>query len=204
VISNRLEKQWCDDLASHGADWAEAKIAFADVCTHYTAPGRHYHTLRHIDQVLQTVTDIGSHARHLPAVRLAAWLHDVIYDSTRHDNEERSADYALALCERLRIPHGMRTAELILSTKGHHAGGDVDAQVLLDADLAILGAEETDYRQYAGQIRQEYAWVAEADYRAGRRRVLESFLARPVIYHLLTERELPARRNLAAEIQSLR
>jgi predicted metal-dependent HD superfamily phosphohydrolase len=79
--------------------------------------------------------------------------------------------------------------------------------VLLDADLAILGATEERYRQYAADIRREYAWVPDAEYRAGRASVLEVFLARPRIYwHELTfeEGEARARANLRAELAGLR
>jgi predicted metal-dependent HD superfamily phosphohydrolase len=106
------------------------------------------------------------------------------------------------MCERLAIPGGP-VAALILATKTHDAGADADARVLLDADLAILGADETAYRSYADQIRQEYAWVPEADYRAGRRRVLEGFLNRPRIFHFLDHLEATARRNIAAEVDRL-
>lgn len=97
-----------------------------------------------------------------------------------------------------------------MERKGRHdcfrhrlAGNDVDAQVLLDADLAILGASEMEYQAYADKIRREYAWVPEPDYRKGRRQVLEKFLTRPKIYHLLTHLEEPARRNLGREIARL-
>jgi predicted metal-dependent HD superfamily phosphohydrolase len=76
--------------------------------------------------------------------------------------------------------------------------------VLIDADLAILGASEAAYRAYAENNRQEYAWVQEPAYRMGRRQVLERFLARPRIFHLLAHLEEPARRNIAAEITRLR
>ncbi len=59
------------------------------------------------------------------------------------------------------------------------------------------------YQSYAQQIRQEFAWVPEADYGQGRRRVLESFLGRPRIFHFLSQLEDPARRNTAAEISRL-
>jgi predicted metal-dependent HD superfamily phosphohydrolase len=75
--------------------------------------------------------------------------------------------------------------------------------VLIDADLAILGASELVYRTYAEQIRQEYAWVPEPDYRMGRRQVLERFLARPKVFHFLAHLEEAARRNIAAEIARL-
>ena len=80
---------------------------------------------------------------------------------------------------------------------------DADELVLLDADLSILGAEAERYAKYAAAIRREYVHVEESAYRAGRRRVLESFLARPRIYR--TERlfavgEAAARANIAGEI----
>ena len=62
-------------------------------------------------------------------------------------------------------------ARLIVLTKTHQANADdVDGRLLLDADLSVLGAEESEYDRYATAIRQEYDWVAEDAYRAGRRR----------------------------------
>lgn len=153
--------------------------------------------------VVKTVESLGSYANHLNALTLAAWLHDLIYDSKASDNEERSAEFAERLCEKLSIPEDRLVASLILKTKTHDAGEDVDARVLIDADLAILGAGEPIYRDYAEKIRQEYAWVPEAEYRKGRRQVLENFLDRTTIYHFLRHLEEPARRNLAAEISQL-
>ena len=50
--------------------------------------GRFYLTLDHVQNVLETVESLGSYARNLNAVKLAAWLHDVIYDSKASDNKE--------------------------------------------------------------------------------------------------------------------
>ncbi len=150
--------------------------------------------------MLATTHSLGWYACNLKAVKLATWLHDVIYDSRAPDNEERSADYAERLCVRLCIPDGHLVAALILKTKTHDAGGDPDAQVLIDADLAILGASEPVYRDYADAIRQEYGWVPEPEYRAGRRQVLQTFLRRPKIFRLLRHLEYSARQNLADEI----
>ena len=158
-------------------------------------PGRFYHTLDHIKDVLETVESLGSHARNLNAVKLAAWLHDVIYDSRASDNEERSGDYAERLCEELSVLEGCLVAALIRKTRTHDAGQDADAQVLLDADLAILGASEAVYRDYCDKIRKEYAWVPESDYRQGRRQVLQNYLNRPRIFHLLCHLEEPTGRT---------
>jgi predicted metal-dependent HD superfamily phosphohydrolase len=89
-------------------------------------------------------------------------------------------------------------------TRDHRADpSDTGALLLVDADLAILGAPPEMYKVYARAIRREYAWVPDADYRVGRRAVLQRFLDRPRIFgteSLYQERELAARRNLAAEI----
>jgi predicted metal-dependent HD superfamily phosphohydrolase len=196
-------ERWHDLLRTWSVAPILADQRFDEICRAYAGPGRFYHTLDHVLAVLGTVDSLASCAKNLNAVKLAAWLHDVIYDSKASDNEERSAEYAERLCDDLAIPEGQRVAALIRKTKTHDAGDDVDAQVLLDADLAILGANESDYQAYADYIRREYAWVPEPEYRKGRRQVLERFLTRPRIFHLLIHLEEPARRNLAAEIARL-
>jgi predicted metal-dependent HD superfamily phosphohydrolase len=78
--------------------------------------------------------------------------------------------------------------------------------VLLDADLTILTANEADYDTYAAAIRREYAWVSDADFRAGRCCVLERFLARRSIYctpMMRQHAEARARANLARELVQL-
>ncbi len=195
--------QWHNLLRSWNADPIQADKEFDEICGAYAGRGRFYHTLDHVLAVLGTVESLASYAKNLNAVKLAAWLHDVIYDSKASDNEERSAEYAERLCNELAIPEGHCVAALIRKTKTHDAGDDVDAQVLLDADLAILGASESDYQAYAENIRREYAWVPEPEYRKGRRQVLERFLTRPKIFHFLVHLEEPARRNLAVEIARL-
>lgn len=199
-----LRHRWNELLGDRGVATILADQAFANVCAHYTEPGRFYHTLEHIREILVTVHRLAGHARNPGAVALAAWLHDVIYDSKASDNEERSAEYAVELCERFAFAEGPHVASLIMTTKTHDSGDDADAKVLLDADLAVLGASKAVYQAYADNIRREYAWVPEAAYRTGRRQVLERFLARPVIFHFLSDFEKPARQNIANEIANFR
>jgi predicted metal-dependent HD superfamily phosphohydrolase len=85
------------------------------------------------------------------------------------------------------------------------AGGDTD--ILLDADLAILGAEVQRYLRYAEDIRHEYEWVDDAKYRAGRVKVLQAFLDRNRIYRtqrMFVEGEQAARNNMYKEMLRLR
>jgi predicted metal-dependent HD superfamily phosphohydrolase len=214
VEREELADRWRRLFGAGAAD--AAGEVFADLVRRYGEPSRHYHTLDHIAAVLDTIAQIdaatppGANAPGSPmALLLAAWLHDVVYDSRAGDNEERSAEYARALPAALGVPAEVReeTGRLILLTKSHMTTpSDLAGEALLDADLAVLGAEPHVYADYAAAIRREYAWVSEADYRAGRRRVLERFLARPRIYltpWMAARAEDRARANLANEIARL-
>jgi predicted metal-dependent HD superfamily phosphohydrolase len=209
VNAHFLEARWTGLLTALGCAPGPARRAFADLAARYSAPERHYHTLDHVRAVLDTATSLWGEAGP-PALTLAAWLHDVVYDTRAADNEERSADQARALLRPLGLSEALldEAARLILLTKCHRAeSGDRAGQVLLDADLAILGADEPAYDRYAVAIRREYAWVPEERYRAGRAAVLEGFLRRPRVYHtdaMHAQAEAAARRNLTREVAALR
>ncbi len=198
-----LSIRWLRTVYRFGTGAELAGATFADLTARYGEPGRHYHTLEHIAAVLDTLDSFGESP---PALLLAAWYHDAVYDSRAGDNEERSAELARRSLATLGVPADVieETARLILLTKTHRTvEDDAAGRRLLDADLAVLGADPQTYDRYAAAIRREYAWVPEADYRAGRRRVLEGFLARPQIYHLLKHAEAPARQNLRREADTL-
>ncbi|NWJ45030.1 MAG: hypothetical protein HXX08_04040 [Chloroflexi bacterium] len=185
-----------------------AQIA-GEVGNRYSEADRYYHTLEHIVATLSVIESLQDKAQNPVALKLAAWFHDVIYDAKAKDNEEQSAAYmrkvlgaagvALAIIE--------QTERLILATKTHQANDtDTDCQILLDADLSILGSPAEEYETYRHKIRLEYAWVTEEQYQTGRIQVLEKFLQRARLYytHPMYERyEVQARTNLRKEIQSL-
>jgi predicted metal-dependent HD superfamily phosphohydrolase len=87
------------------------------------------------------------------------------------------------------------------------AGRRHDTAVMLDADLAILGADPAAYRAYVDGVRVEYRHVDDESWRRGRSAVLESFLHRTQLFHTPTARTrwtARARANLTAELAGLR
>jgi predicted metal-dependent HD superfamily phosphohydrolase len=139
---------------------------------------------------------------------LALWYHDAIYDTHASDNEARSAALARAVLAAAgaQEPTIVSVERLILATKHDAVPRDRDAQILVDIDLSILGADEPRYQEYETQIRREYAWVDEGAFRSGRTKVLRSFLDRPFIYSTTEFRsrlEAPARNNLARALLAL-
>ena len=205
-----MQKGWVRVLEKYGVAPLDVYPAFDVLVAAYSAPERHYHDLEHLAEMFKVVERLSAHVENPNVLHLAIWFHDAVYDSRASDNERRSAELAVDLLGPLGVPSSSieRIAQLIWATA--HTDGTLpamkDAQVLLDADLAILGASEERYARYARDIRAEYAWVPEADYCAGRIAVLERFLARPRIYHtqpMFEEGDTRARTNMRAEIATL-
>ena len=66
-----LRRQWHDLVRAWAVDPTLTDQTFEDVCKQYAGPGRFYHTLDHVQNVLDIVESLGSHAQHLNAVKLA-------------------------------------------------------------------------------------------------------------------------------------
>jgi len=171
----------------------------------YTAPGRHYHDLSHIEDCLGAlagVDDLSSAERGI--LTEAIWWHDVVYDPTRSDNEELSARLAE---QHVRPDLRQEVGRLIRLTRTHQVEPDDRlGAILISIDLSILGAAPARYDAYAAAIRKEFAHVPDGDYRAGRARVLSQFAARPVIFPdpiFAARYDRLARDNLARELASL-
>jgi predicted metal-dependent HD superfamily phosphohydrolase len=207
-----VQAAWGDLLHRHGISGAAADTVLTELVAAYAEPHRHYHTLDHIAAVLRLLDEHGAGVADQDAIRLAILFHDAIYDPARQDNEAASAALAARQLALLGFPPPLiaKAERFILATRhsadAEIAPADADLALLLDLDLAVLAAAWPEYRAYADAIRLEYAVYPDAVYRPGRRRVLESFLARERIYR--TERlralwEAPARANLAHEIAEL-
>jgi predicted metal-dependent HD superfamily phosphohydrolase len=179
----------------------------------YSEPHRYYHTGTHIMMVIRHLHEVSATLSRQPSTELvaAALYHDAVYDPRADDNEARSATLAVDQLAEMGWTHGRRATvrELIVATAGHVASGaderagTSDTAILLDADLAILGAEPHSYSAYVTGVRAEYFFVDEERWWAGRGRILREFLDRPRIFatdHMYTELEHRARANIEAEL----
>ncbi|MET9058531.1 hypothetical protein ABZX99_12025 [Streptomyces antibioticus] len=183
---------------------------YADrLLTRWQEPQRHYHTLTHLTAVLDHVDTLEAYATDPAAVRLAAWFHDAVYLPDRSENEERSARLAERALPEAGVP-GARTAEvarLVRLTVTHDpADDDRDGQVLCDADLAILAAPPSAYAAYTAAVREEYHFVPNDAFRAGRSAILRQLLDLPRLFHTpygAAEWEPTARYNLRGELELL-
>jgi len=200
-----LRASWADAWRSIGV--ANANPALLDeLLARYDEPQRAYHTRQHLAECLQHVDRERAHAEHPGEVALALWFHDAIYDLDRHDNEARSADWARqALRDAGAAPEiAERVHALVMATCHDAAPHGKDAQLLVDIDLAILGAPPARFDEYERQIRVEYAHIPPEVFEPRRREILGRFLARDPLYQTPSMRNLleaSARRNLLQAVR---
>jgi len=207
-MNTTLATQWHHLTAPVVPDEARREAMLHQLTAAYTASGRHYHTLQHVQTLLEAVQRAAATLHDAAAVQLAVWFHDAVYNPLRDDNEARSAALALKFLAESTWPSArqQRVAHLIERTKDHTQpppADDTDLHLFLDADLGILGTSETNYWQYARQVRQEYHLVPDFLYQRGRCKVLAKLLTTPVLYqteHYRTRLEAAARHNLHAEL----
>jgi predicted metal-dependent HD superfamily phosphohydrolase len=206
-FSHQYEPQWHAEWKQLAGRQPEAGL-LAQLAARYSEVHRHYHTLQHLDACLRHLAGLRAQARCASEVAMALWFHDAIYDIGATDNESRSADWASAVLTTAGVPPAVadRVHGLIMVTRHDQPPQTPDQALLLDIDLAILGAPVAVFDGYEQQIFREYQNVPAEAFRSNRRRILQGFLDRPRIYHTPTmheAREAQARENLQRSIQAL-
>lgn len=157
--------------------WQPGQTEIDGIIAAYCEPHRHYHTLSHLAYIFDALDEIAHELGEPERCWMAAWYHDIVYDTHAKDNEARSADRAATDLPRLGAGAGLteRVCDLIRATASHQSGGsDTDDALFLDIDFSILGAPPEAYDAYAAGVREEYGWAPGLLYRQGRRAFLKS------------------------------
>ena len=233
-----LIRWWTQELAeiSPTAFPDAVFAAGADLLARWGEPHRHYHGTQHLVEMFWALEELeladAIDAREATLGRIAAWLHDAIYDPTAVSgaNEADSAALARQVLSDLECDDADVAAveALVLATATHSEPSDetfgdalaaadderaeppaVSAALwdaFHDADLWIFSAPATRFDDYCAEVRAEYAHVPDPAYRAVRGEILRGFATRPHIYctaHARQEWEPTAQSNLARELARL-
>ena len=204
-ILGKARKYWMSLMKALGNPKG-SEMVLRDLLSRYGEPYRVYHNLSHIVAMLDELEMVNENN---PAIALAIWFHDVVYDPKDKDNEEQSAELAKKEIQKIGLPSllGEQVNNLVMATKHTAVPVDHTAQILVDIDLIVLGKSEKEFDVYEAGIRKEYEWVPQPDFCAGRLKILQSFLDRPWIYSTQLFRdkyESVARKNLKKAIKQLK
>jgi predicted metal-dependent HD superfamily phosphohydrolase len=202
-----FEQVFTESIQRFTPDPALAKRLWEDIRTHYSSSGRHYHNLTHLDHLTDELLQVKDRIANWDILVFAIAYHDIIYDTTRSDNEVKSAEYASTILSGLLTSSQMEICkEAILATKGHQHNPNPDINYFTDADLSILGASPEPYIEYSKQVKGEYASYPDIMYQSGRQKVLDHFLRMPRIFKtdfFFAKYENQARNNLKMELDLL-
>src|ERR1044071_2302778 len=135
-----LRFKWSELWRKLGVD-KNPQPSFDELEARYNEPHRAYHNLAHIADCLEQCAAARQLAEAPLAVELAIWFHDAVYDPRAGDNEERSVELAARIGDELGLPGQLQhqVKHLILITKKHDRSADIDAALMADVDLSILG-----------------------------------------------------------------
>lgn len=185
-----------------------AEAAVEPVIAAYQHPLRFYHGIHHIAALLREVEAAQAACDDPDALATAVIFHDYIYDPTRRDNEERSAEAAVEVLRRFGAkPEVIECVRrLVLATK--HDGRAVagDEALIVDIDLSGLGKPPAAFDADTDAVRREYPHVDDDAFITGRANFLQNLLNRPHVYLTPAFRdrhEAAARVNLKRAVERL-
>lgn len=145
----------------------------------YGGAARAYHNLDHLVHGLSEIrvwaANVDPAQADIDMLKKAFWFHDAVYQhggSILLSNEEDSA--RLWLASALDATDAEDVGDLIRATDHFQEASIAHPlkNIMLGADLAILGQDETVYSAYAKAIRDEYRHVPDAIYNEHRSKAL--------------------------------
>lgn len=174
----------------------------------YSKKKRHYHNLTHLENLYFQLSKIKAEINDWDTLLFSLFYHDVIYNASKRDNEEKSADLAKENLLLISYPIDKINIcyEQIMATKSHAVSDNNDTNFFTDADLSILGQSWKEYEMYSQHVRKEYAVYPDFLYNPGRKKVLHHFLSMKRIFkmdYFFEKFEKQARENLSRELKEL-
>ena len=179
-----------------------------EIDKNYSSKKRHYHTLQHLENLLAQLTEIKTKIQNWEAILFTLFYHDIIYNSLKSDNEEKSAELAEKRMKQISVSKD--TIELcknqILATKSHVQSTNKDTKYFTGADLSVLGQNWEAYSLYYKNVRKEYSIYPDFVYNQGRKKILNHFLSMDKIFKtdfFYNKFEAQAKKNLQKEMELL-
>lgn len=181
---------------------------WTEIEKNYSSKKRHYHTFQHLENLLSQLTEVKSEIQNWETILFTLFYHDIIYNSVKSNNEEKSAELAEKRMKQISVSNDKieLCKKQILATKSHIKSTDSDTNYFTDADLSILGQNWETYLLYCKNVRKEYSIYPTLVYNPGRKKVLNHFLSMDRIFKtdfFYNKFETQARQNLQQEIESL-
>ena len=182
---NQLKQYWQQLIEQCELNSDDCAPIFSGIISAYEQPHRVYHNLSHLQHFWSVLGSLPDSVEVNPAMQLALWYHDIVYQPGKSDNEIKSTQRLIADNISLKFSdYILNTAcQLIMATQTHKPRGDLNCSYFLDADMAILGSDTDSYQVYSRAVADEHQQIPSFFYRRGRKKFLTQTLAQPLIFH---------------------
>ena len=164
-------------------------ISEQEVIKRYSEPQRHFHTTKHLNDVLgqifnkydKSFDDPFSNPMisddDLVSMIIAGVFHDIVYDPQRKDNEEKSVEMLKYYCgPKSKYPLSMemwnKAEEIILATKSHDKIHEL-ISIFNNIDCSILDRSYPELLEWENQIYKEYEFAGWEQYKERRIKFLK-------------------------------
>ncbi len=203
-----LKETFIELLTNYADNDGLTNELWKEIYKHYSEKKRHYHTLQHLDSLLTQLTAVKDEIQNWDTILFTLYYHDIIYNATKSNNEEKSAELAEKRLKQISVSNDKieLCKRQILATKSHIKSIDSDTNYFTDVDLSILGKDWKTYSSYYKNVRKEYSIYPDFIYNAGRKKVLNHFLTMDRIFKtdiFYSKFEIQAKQNLQKELELL-
>lgn len=149
-------------------------------------PHRKYHNYNHINYCFNIFDKYFKNSNlseeDKTAIKFALYFHDIIYDPSASDNEEKSCQtFQNIFADKLNYLTIDKISSYILATKTHKPF-DYNSSIVIDCDLAILGSSAEEFVIYENSIREEYLFVPDEAFNLGRKVAMNKFANKEFIF----------------------
>jgi predicted metal-dependent HD superfamily phosphohydrolase len=158
-------------------------ITLEQVIERWSEPYRFWHVLTHLYEMLEGIKDLYKEKkindREYNILIVAAIFHDIVHDTKRKDNEEKSVEFMLSKYKpelvdikvnisQWRVDEDIKKiTEVIMCTKNHESTEGL-IKKFNKLDTAILDAQFIDMLDWENKIYKEYKWVGWKTYKKKR------------------------------------
>lgn len=186
---------------------ARGAEVYRDLKKRYSEDHRRYHTPAHIAHCLKLFDLARDKIDDPDAVEMSLWFHDVIYDASAFDNEEKSAKYFLDTCgKEVDAKFQSKVHDLIIVTIHKELPLTPDEKYMVDIDLSSFGLPWDKFLKDSEAVRAEFRHMSDKEFYPAQKQFLESLVARKhfcFTKFFRDRHEKRARKNIARYLEML-
>jgi predicted metal-dependent HD superfamily phosphohydrolase len=144
----------------------------------WNEPHRYYHNTFHLvdihNQILNDFINNKLNEKTTEKLLITNLFHDIVYNTDKNDNEEKSANFFLSLCVEKNDTHIIDIKQAILDTKTHNDDNYL-SKLFNKYDMSIIESNYDKLLEWEAGIYEEYKIYGDK-YKQGRLQFLESII----------------------------